>query len=36
MRGGDEEQDAGDAGLAEAKRRIDALLAQMAEDDGLA
>jgi hypothetical protein len=36
MRGGDEEPDVGDAGLVEAKRRIDALLAQMAEDDGLA
>jgi hypothetical protein len=36
MRGGDEEPDAGDAGLVEAKRRIDALLAQIAEDDELA
>ena len=36
MRADDDVPDAGDAGLAEAKRRIDALLAQMAEDEGLA
>lgn len=36
VRGEDSAPDAGDAGLAEAKRRIDALLAQFAEDDGVA
>jgi hypothetical protein len=36
MRGEDGAPDAGDAELAEAKRRIDALLAQLAEDDGVA
>jgi len=35
MRGDDEAPDSGDAGLVEAKRRIDALLAQLAEDDGV-
>jgi hypothetical protein len=36
IRGGEDTPDSGDAGLAEAKRRIDALLAQLAEDDELA
>jgi hypothetical protein len=36
LRGEDETPDAGDSGLVEAKRRIDALLAQLDEDDGVA
>jgi hypothetical protein len=36
IRGEDDAPDLGDTGLAEAKRRIDALLAQLAEDDELA
>jgi hypothetical protein len=36
IRGADDTPDSGDAGLSEAKRRIDALLAQLAEDDELA
>jgi chromosome segregation ATPase len=35
IRSDHEGSDAGDAGLSEAKRRIDALLAQLAEDDDL-